>query len=114
MIAMRVKMAIIEHLPEIIRESVKPMEAIEGIKILQVEGLNTGGADGVAGGTDSAARGDANLAEQVVNAALRYRGQAPLLDAILKEIGITGGDIKGFTSPIRPEPEKKDKTSTKK
>jgi uncharacterized membrane protein YqiK len=112
MIAMRVKMAIIEHLPEIIRESVKPMEAIEGIKILQVEGLNPGRVEGIAspGGTDSPARGDANLAEQVVNAALRYRGQAPLVDAILKEIGITGGDIKGFTGPVRAEADKKDET----
>jgi uncharacterized membrane protein YqiK len=104
MIAMRIKMAIIEHLPEIIRESVKPMESIEGIKILHVEGLNTGTISGgaVPAEGESAVRTDANLADQVVNAALRYRGQAPLLDAILKEIGITGSDIKGFTEALKP------------
>ena len=31
--------ALVENLPAIIRESVKPMEKIEGIKILHVEGL---------------------------------------------------------------------------
>ena len=39
--ATRVKMAIIEHMAEIIKESVRPLEAIEGIKILHVEGLAT-------------------------------------------------------------------------
>jgi hypothetical protein len=46
-----------------------------------------------------------NLADQIVNSALRYRGQAPLLDAILKEIGISGGDIHGLTTPIKPDEE---------
>jgi hypothetical protein len=47
----------------------------------------------------------ANLADQLVNSALRYRGQAPLVEAILKEIGITGGDINGLTAAIKPEPD---------
>ena len=105
-IAMRVKMAIIDHLGEIIRESVKPMEAIEGIKIVQVDGLNLGArgdAEARAGGGPTAGTGGGNLADQLVNSALRYRGQAPLVDAILKEIGITGGDINGLTAPIKPE-----------
>ncbi|MCF8500167.1 MAG: DUF1449 family protein, partial [Rhodospirillum sp.] len=42
-VAMRIRMALIERLPEIIAESVKPMERIEGIKIVQVEGLTGGG-----------------------------------------------------------------------
>jgi hypothetical protein len=29
----------------------------------------------------------------VVNSALRYRAQAPLIDSLLKEIGLTGGDV---------------------
>ena len=39
---MKVKLAIVDRLQEIIRESVRPMERIEGIKILQVDGLNGG------------------------------------------------------------------------
>jgi len=98
-IAMRIKMAIIENLDKIIRESVKPMEAIEGIKIIQVSGLggNTGAGSG---GTE----GGGNLADQLVNSALRYRGQAPLVDSLLKELGIIGGDINGLTAAIASQP----------
>jgi uncharacterized membrane protein YqiK len=96
--ASRIKMAIIEHLAEIIRESVKPIESIDGIKIFQVEGLTPYGNS--KGSAETQAEGG-NLADQIVNSALRYRGQAPLLDAILKEIGISGGDIHGLTAPIK-------------
>jgi len=100
--AMRIKMSIIEHLKEIIRESVKPMEAIDSIKIFHVEGLNPTNGSGV---TEKGIGGTANgnLADQLVNSALRYRGQAPLLDAILKEIGISGGDVAGLTRALQPE-----------
>jgi uncharacterized membrane protein YqiK len=92
---MQVRMAMIRYLPEIIRESVKPMEQIDGIKIFQVEGLAGGGNNG-----DSAAPGNGNLADQVVNSALRYRAQTPLVDALLKEIGLEGGDVNGLTSVL--------------
>ena len=110
-IAMRIKMAVIEHLPEIIRESVKPMEAIESIKILQVEGLNPGSADGARSGDgDGATRTETNLADQLVNSALRYRGQAPLVDGILKEVGISGGDLNGLTKAIKPDVDKNEES----
>jgi uncharacterized membrane protein YqiK len=100
--AVRIKMAIIQHLAEIIRESVKPIESIDGIKIFQVEGLTPSGNSN--GGAEAQVT-SGNLADQIVNSALRYRGQAPLLDAILKEIGISGGDIHGLTAPIKTDPE---------
>ncbi len=90
-IAMQVRMALIEQLPTIIAESVKPMQKIDSIRIVQAEGL-TGGA----GGGEATAPG--NLAEQVVNSAMRYRAQAPLLDALMKELGMQGGDLNGLTS----------------
>ena len=100
-IAMRIKLALIEHLDRIVRESVKPMEAIEGIKIIQVDGLGSGGgATNGSGLHAGASSGDGNLADQAVNAALRYRGQAPLLDSLLQEVGITGGDINGLTAAL--------------
>jgi uncharacterized membrane protein YqiK len=80
-------MKLIEKLDAIIRESAKPMEKIESIKILQVDGLSGGG--GVRGDGD----GKGGVTENLVNQALRYRAQAPLIDALLKEIGIPGGDI---------------------
>ena len=43
----RLRGKLIEHIEGIIRESVKPMEKIDGIKILHVDGLN-GGSGGKA------------------------------------------------------------------
>jgi len=94
----RIKMAIIQHLAEIIRESVKPIESIDGIKIFQVDGLIPHGHSGA--GSEAPA-GGGNLADQLVTSALRYRGQAPLVDAILKEIGIAGGDLKELTKALK-------------
>lgn len=89
LIAYEVRKALIEALPQIIRESVKPMERIEGIRIVQVGGLNGAGA-GASGeaGESAAPAGGGNLADQVVQSALRYRAQAPLVDSLLKEVGL--------------------------
>ena len=89
--------ALVENLPAIIRESVKPMERIEGIKIVHVEGLpgmsgtSTSGDTAMEGGGGGG--GGGNLAEQVVSSALRYRTQAPFVDTLLGEIGLTGDTI---------------------
>ncbi|CAK8714478.1 Band 7 domain-containing protein [Candidatus Electrothrix laxa] len=94
-IEMQIKQTLIENLPEIVRESVKPMEQIEGIKIIQIDGLNSG--NGSRGNSGVAGEGGAgSLADQMVNSALRYRGQAPLVDSLLSEIGLKGGDINGL------------------
>lgn len=85
--AMRMKL--IDKLEAIIRESVKPMERIEGIKILHVDGLGGGGSGSR---VDSGDVGG-GLADSVVNSALRFRTQAPLIDQLLREIGIQGGDV---------------------
>jgi uncharacterized membrane protein YqiK len=82
------RMKLVEKAEGIIRESVRPMERIEGIKILHVDGLGgSGGGNGIDGG------GGGNFADGVVNSALRFRAQAPLVDQLLREIGIEGGDI---------------------
>jgi uncharacterized membrane protein YqiK len=87
MSAMRLRL--IDKLEGIIRESVKPMERIEGIRILQVDGL-AGGGGRRGEGYDN---GGGGLADNVVNSALRYRAQAPLIDQLLREIGIDQGDV---------------------
>jgi len=86
--AMRIRL--IDKLEGIIRESVKPMERIEGIKILQVDGLG-GGGGGRGDGRDGGSGG--GLADSVVNSALRFRAQAPLVDQLLREIGVDAGDV---------------------
>ncbi len=98
-IEMQLKLRTLEHLPAIIEQSVKPMERIEGIKIYQVDGLNPGSSQ--ADGSNSG-----NLADQVTNAALRYRMQAPLLDNILKELGFNTDSLNGMTTAIAPLTEK--------
>ena len=98
-IAMQVRLALIEHLPNIIAQSVKPMEQISDIKILQVNGMGSqggGSADGAVG-----EGGNGSLADQVVNSALRYRAQAPILDSLLSEIGLKAGDINGMTEALK-------------
>ncbi len=81
------RLKLIEKIDSIIRESVKPMEHIESIRIMHVDGLG-GGGNGVS--TDGSGGG---FADGVVNSALRFRAQAPLVDQLLREIGVQGGDI---------------------
>jgi uncharacterized membrane protein YqiK len=88
MSAMRLKL--IDNLEAIIRESGRPLERIEGIKILQVDGLG-GGGGGRSEGYDG--NGGGGFADSVVNSALRFRAQAPLVDQLLREIGVEGGDV---------------------
>ena len=91
---MKVKLALVEQLQAIIRESVKPMEAIDSIKILQVDGLG-GGAGGVHGG-ETVNGGGAGIggspSDGIVQSALKYRAQAPLIDSLLHELGLGGAD----------------------
>ena len=100
-IAMQVRMALIQHLPEIIAQSVKPMEQISDIKILHVNGLGqNGAADGNSTGTATEPANSGSLADQVVSSALRYRAQAPILDSLLSEIGLKGADINGMAEAM--------------
>ncbi|MCG8552134.1 MAG: flotillin family protein [Desulfobacterales bacterium] len=110
-VAMQVRMALIKHLPEIIRESVKPMEQIDGIKIFQVDGLSNNGT-GTAG--EAGAQGNASLSDQLVNSALRYRSQAPLIDSLMEELGMRPGDINGLTQGLQPKDGGSEKESGKK
>ena len=107
-ISLQAKLELLKVLPEIIREAAKPMEAIDSIKIVQVDGL-TGGA----GGGDTLSQGgDTNLAQSAVSAALRYRAQAPMLDGLMKELGLDGSSLDTLaaaaaeplsaTKPVKP------------
>lgn len=113
------RMKLVEHLEGIIREAVKPMEQIDGIKILQVEGLpgmsgtlplgGAGGDSAASLGGDGAADGGApggrggSLADQIVSSALRYRAQAPFVDNLLREIGMSPNEITRLGNLLRDE-----------
>jgi uncharacterized membrane protein YqiK len=99
-ISLQTKLALLQVLPELVRESAKPLEAIDSIKIVQVDGLTQGaGAGGpVSGG------GTGNLAQDAVSAALAYRAQAPVLDGLLKELGLDGSSLGGLVKGAAVEP----------
>ena len=102
-VEMQIRLALLKYLPEIIRESVKPIENIDDIKILQVNGLGNIGSATVNGEAND--QGQVALSDQVVNSALRYRSQAPLIDSLMSELGIQGGDINGMTQSLKPKVE---------
>jgi len=108
-IAMQIKIKLIENLDKIIAESVKPMEQIDGIKIFQIDGLNQVAGGGGGGSSEGTSAGGGNLADQMVKSALSYRAQAPLLDSLLSEIGLSGDDISGSLKNLLP-PEVEAKT----
>ena len=85
----------LEHVEGIVSASVKPLEKINDIKIMQLGGSGTGGlgfngdgrADSGLGG------GGSSPTDEVINSALRYRVQAPMIDSLLNDIGIEGSNI---------------------
>jgi len=88
--ASRSRLRLLDKIEGIVRESVRPMEKIDGIKILHVDGL-TGGGDG----------SRKNVTDEVIDSALRYRVQAPMIDSLMKEVGIEGGSIGRMTDVLR-------------
>jgi uncharacterized membrane protein YqiK len=93
------RMRVVDKMEAIIRESVKPMERIESIKIMQLDGFA-----GVGGG-GGADQGHGGITDNVVNSALRYRAQAPIVDQLLREIGLDAKDLTyGAASALPPAP----------
>ncbi|MBC7283133.1 flotillin family protein [Hoeflea sp.] len=86
----RIREKLLDKIEGIVRESVKPMEKIEGIKILHVDGMHGGGEGG-----------RKNVTDEVIDSALRYRVQAPMIDNLMKEIGIEGGSMGRMTDVLR-------------
>ena len=104
-VSLQTKLALLKVLPDLVREAAKPMEAIDSIKIVQVDGITGGstGSDGLA-----SVGGDQNLANAAVSAALRYRAQAPVIDGLMKELGLDGSSldalVKGAVEPAPVAP----------
>lgn len=101
-ISMRIKLETITHLSAIIEASVKPIQSIKDMKVINVEGLNGNGG----GGSSTGEVQSGSFSDQFVNGLLKYRAQAPVIDSILKEIGLSGESIQGLTKSlidIKPE-----------
>lgn len=101
--ASRLRSKLLDHLEGIVRESVRPIEKIDAIKILHVDGAMGGGGNG-----------NRNVTDEVIDSALRYRVQAPMIDSLMKEIGIEGGSLGRMTDVLRDAKDIESLTSKKK
>ncbi len=52
----------------------------------------------MSGGAVGEVSAGGNLAEQALSAVLAYRTQAPLIDSLLNEIGLSGGSLNALTT----------------
>ena len=99
------RMQLASNLESIIREAVKPMQNIDTIKIMEVNGLPgfsdgqpSSGGNGGSGGVPDEPKSGSSLADNVVNSALRYRAQMPFVDNLLQEIGMSPGEISNMSN----------------
>ncbi|MEM8919438.1 MAG: flotillin domain-containing protein, partial [Pseudomonadota bacterium] len=97
-ISLQTKLALLNVLPDVVRESAKPMEAIDSIKIVQVDGITQNGGGGSGAPVGANGSGNGNLATDAVSAALSYRAQAPVIDGLMKELGLDGSSLDSLIS----------------
>lgn len=99
-IAADIKKYVIDHMPEILRESVKPMEKIESIKIVQADGL--WGEKGSGSGIDG-----------IFDSALRFKARAPLIDSLLRDLGLEVISLDGALTKSDSGAKKKEEDKNK-
>jgi uncharacterized membrane protein YqiK len=97
-ISLQTKLALLKVLPEVIREASKPLEAIDSIKIVKVDGLTQSNGSNGHSGNGSSGGSSGNLASEAVSAALSYRAQAPIIDGLMKELGLDGSSLDGLVA----------------
>ena len=98
----RFKLALIEFMPQIIAQVVKPAEKIDSIKIVQMAGLSGANQGGVGSNTNGGvSNAGASLSDQIVNASLNYKVNAPIIDDLMKQVGIDlNGGIQNIAAPL--------------
>jgi uncharacterized membrane protein YqiK len=100
-IDLAVRMQLINALPQIIDSASKPLEKIDSIRLFQVNGMPMGGnGSASAGGGASAHPGGGTLPEQVVNSALQYQVAKPIVDAIMRDAGLSNPSLTGIAQTI--------------
>ncbi|MGD9943053.1 MAG: flotillin family protein [Burkholderiaceae bacterium] len=94
---LRARLAAIGQIEAVVRESAKPLEHISEIKIVHVDGL--GGAAAPAGDGSAPSSAGGSISDQVMNSALKYKLQAPLVNALLDSAGIRPDDVGSALKP---------------
>ena len=99
----RFKLALVEFMPQIIAQVVKPAEKIDSIKIVQMAGLGGANQSGAGSNTNGGvSNAGASLSDQIVNASLNYKVNAPIIDDLMKQVGIDlNGGIQNIAQPLR-------------
>jgi uncharacterized membrane protein YqiK len=99
-IDLAVRLQLIQALPEIIAQASKPMEKIDSIRLFQMNGMPMSGFGG-SGGDSSGGSGSAGtLPEQVMNSALQYQVAKPIVDAIMKDAGLSNPSLTGMAESV--------------
>jgi uncharacterized membrane protein YqiK len=96
-IDLQVRTLLLQQLPHIIEQAVRPMEKIDSIRIFQVSGMPGASNDSnTAGGSGSMA----TFPEQVMNSALQYQLAKPIVDAVMKDAGLSNEGITGMAHAL--------------
>ena len=97
-IDLQVRTLLLQQLPKILEEAVRPMEKIESIRIVQVGGLPGTGDPRAVSGVE--AGHGATFPEQVMNSALQYQLAKPIVDAVMKDAGLSNEGITGLSQAL--------------
>ncbi|MDR7296993.1 putative membrane protein YqiK [Pelomonas aquatica] len=94
-IDLQVRTQLLQQLPTILAEAVKPMENIDSIRIVQVNGM-----PGHGGGAEGGGANGATFPEQVMNSALQYQIAKPIVDAVMQDAGLSNQGITGIAQNL--------------
>jgi uncharacterized membrane protein YqiK len=94
-IDLQVRTLLLQQLPGILEQAVRPMEKIDSIRIFQVNGM-----PGAPANDGSLGHAGATFPEQVMNSALQYQLAKPIVDAVMKDAGLSNEGITGMAQVL--------------
>lgn len=97
-IDLQVRTQLLQQLPQILAQAVKPMESIDSIRIVSVNGMPGQGQVGT--GEGGGVGNGATFPEQVMNSALQYQIAKPIVDAVMHDAGLSNQGITGIAQNL--------------
>jgi uncharacterized membrane protein YqiK len=95
---LQVRTLLLQQLPVILEHAVRPMEKIDSIRIFHVSGMPGAGTGSAQDGHGTVA--GATFPEQVMNSALQYQLAKPIVDAVMKDAGLSNEGITGMAQAL--------------